>query len=191
MIYGYARVSTKGQERTGNSLTEQTDAIRDRYSDAIIQPEAYSGAKERPIFNGILEQAVQGDAVVVTKLDRFCRSTKEGLQYIDYLMDKGVRIHILNMGLIENTPMGRMIVTQLLAFAEFERSMILERTSGGKEEKRRKDPNYREGRHKIPVPDFDQFYSGQKNGTITVDNAIAQLGISRATWYRLARAVTA
>lgn len=64
--------------------------------------------------------------MVVTKLDRFCRSAKEGLGYIDFLMNKGVKIYILNMGLIENTPMGRLILTNLLAFAEFERSMIVE-----------------------------------------------------------------
>lgn len=87
--------------------------------------ESSSGAKERPLFNQVLDKAQEGDFVIVTKLDRFCRSTKEGLEYIDRLLNKGVNIHILNMGLIENTPMGRLIVTNLLAFAEFERSMIL------------------------------------------------------------------
>lgn len=63
--------------------------------------------------------------LVVRKLDRFCRTTKEGLQYIDSLMNKGVKIHILNTGLIEDTPMGRLIVTNLLVFAEFKRTMII------------------------------------------------------------------
>lgn len=127
MKYGYARVSTKGQ-LDGNSIKEQTNAILAVYSDAEITVESYSGAKERPLFNQVLDKAQAGDFVIVTKLDRFCRSTKEGLEYIDRLLNKGVKIHILNMGLIENTPMGRLIVTNLLAFAEFERSMIIERT---------------------------------------------------------------
>ena len=127
MKYGYARVSTKGQ-LDGNSIEEQTTAIKNLYADAEIIVESYSGAKERPLFNQILEQAQKDDYLIVTKLDRFCRSTKEGLEYIDLLMNKGVKIHILNMGLIENTPMGRLIVTNLLAFAEFERAMIIERT---------------------------------------------------------------
>ena len=144
MKYGYARVSTKGQ-LDGNSIEEQTNAIRNLYADAEIIVESYSGAKERPLFNKVLEQAQKDDYVIVTKLDRFCRSTKEGLEYIDRLMNKGVKIHILNMGLIENTPMGRLIVTNLLAFAEFERAMIIERTQGGKAiAKQRED--FREGR---------------------------------------------
>lgn len=146
MKYGYTRVSTKGQ-LDGNSIEEQTNAIRAVYADAEIIVESYSGAKERPLFNQILDKAEKNDYIIVTKLDRFCRSTKEGLEYIDRLMNKGVKIHILNMGLIENTPMGRLIVTNLLAFAEFERAMIIERTQGGKQiAKQRVD--FKEGRPK-------------------------------------------
>ena len=144
MKYGYCRVSTKGQ-LDGNSIEEQTTAIKNLYSDTEIIVESYSGAKERPLFNQLLDKAQENDYVIVTKLDRFCRSTKEGLEYIDLLMNKGVKIHILNMGLIENTPMGRLIVTNLLAFAEFERAMIIERTQGGKQiAKQRTD--FKEGR---------------------------------------------
>lgn len=144
MKYGYARVSTKGQ-LDGNSIDEQIKLIKDVYPDIEMTIESYSGAKERELFNKILESATKGDYVVVTKLDRFCWSTKEGLQYIDILLNKGVKIHILNMGLIENTPMGRLIVTNLLAFAEFERAMIIERTQGGKAIAKQRD-DFKEGR---------------------------------------------
>lgn len=146
MKYGYARVSTKGQ-LDGNSIEEQTNAILAVYSDAEITVESYSGAKERPLFNQVLDKAQEGDFVIVTKLDRFCRSTKEGLEYIDRLLNKGVKIHILNMGLIESSPMGRLIVTNLLAFAEFERAMIIERTQSGKAIAKQRD-DFREGRPK-------------------------------------------
>lgn len=144
MVYGYCRVSTKGQ-LDGNSIEEQTQTIKGRYTDVEIIIESYSGVKDRPIFNSLLEKLQSDDILVVTKLDRFCRTTKEGLTYIDNLMNKGVRIHILNMGLIEDTPMGRLIVTNLLAFAEFERAMIIERTQGGKAIAKN-NPNFREGR---------------------------------------------
>lgn len=146
MKYGYARVSTKGQ-LDGNSIEEQTNKIKAIYLEVEIVVESFSGAKERPLFNQMLESAKENDYVVVTKLDRFCRSTKEGLGYIDLLLNKGVKIHILNMGLIENTPMGRLIVTNLLAFAEFERAMIIERTQGGKAIAKQKI-DFREGRPK-------------------------------------------
>lgn len=146
MIYGYCRVSTRGQ-LDGNSIDEQIQKIKEKYPQAEIITESYSGAKERPIFSELLQQLQAGDTLVVTKLDRFCRTTKEGLEYIDQLMQQGVTIHIMNMGLIEDTPMGRLIVTNLLAFAEFERAMIIERTQGGKAIAKQ-NPDFREGRPK-------------------------------------------
>ena len=146
MIIGYCRVSTKGQLE-GNSIEEQSSKILERYSNAKIVEESYSGAKERDLFNKVLAELQGDDVLVVTKLDRFCRTTKEGLQYVDMLMNKGVKIHILNMGLIEDTPMGRLIVTNLLAFAEFERAMIIERTQSGKAIAKTKE-GFTEGRPK-------------------------------------------
>ena len=145
-IVGFCRVSTKGQLE-GNSIEEQRGKILESYSNAEIIEESFSGAKERVIFNNTLATLEEGDTLVVTKLDRFCRTTKEGLTFIDMLMDKGVKIHILNMGLIEDTPMGRLIVTNLLAFAEFERAMIIERTQEGKAIARQKE-DFKEGRPK-------------------------------------------
>lgn len=145
-MIGYVRVSTKGQ-LDGNSIEEQSIKILERYPTAKIVEESYSAAKEREIFNKVIQDLRKGDTLVVTKLDRFCRTTKEGLQYIDLLMDKGVKIHILNMGLIEDTPMGRLIVTNLLAFAEFERAMIIERTQSGKAIAKTKE-GFKEGRPK-------------------------------------------
>lgn len=181
MIYGYCRVSTKGQLE-GNSIEEQTEKINALYPDAEIIIESYSGAKERPLFNKVLDKLLERDILVVTKLDRFCRSTKEGLQYIERLMQKGVRIHILNMGLIEDTPMGKLIVTSLLAFAEFERAMIIERTQGGKAIAKQK-PDFREGRPKVYSPkQLDHALSLLEENSYT---QVEQLtGISKSTLVR-------
>lgn len=146
-IIGYCRVSTRGQLE-GNSLEEQSKKILATYPNAIIECEQYSGAKmDRPVFDKVINSLNKDDILVVSKLDRFCRSTKEGLEYIDILINKGVKIHILNMGLIENNPIGRMIVTNLLAFAEFERAMIIERTQAGKAIAKTKE-GFKEGRPK-------------------------------------------
>ena len=131
-IYGYCRVSSKGQ-LDGNSLEGQKEEILARYSNAIIYQEQFTGKTvDRPVFKELLSLLNKGDMLVVTKLDRFCRSTDEGLRTIKELQQRGVDIHIMNMGLIENSPMGELIVTNLLAFAQFERAMILERTQSGK-----------------------------------------------------------
>lgn len=190
MIYGYARVSTVGQANDGNSLPDQTKLILERYPTAKIVSEAMSGAEERPIFNKLIDKLVKGDILVVTKLDRFCRATKEGLEYIDILSGKGVIVHILNMGLIEDTPIGRMIVTNLLAYAEFERAMIKERTMAGKAYKKANDPEYKEGRKIKEVSEFEKFFKKTKKGELSVVESCKALGISRSKWYKLAREVS-
>ena len=189
MIYGYARVST-AKQLEGNSFEEQTNEIVARYNDVKMVYEQESGAEIRPIFLDLLNTLSKGDTLVVTKLDRFCRSTKEGLEYIDTLMDKGVIIHILNMGVIENTPIGRMIVTNLLAFAEFERAMIKERTQAGKAIARTRD-GWVEGRPRKESGDFEKFLEKQKEGSMSVTECCKQLGISRRTWYNRVAEVSA
>ena len=142
--YGYIRVSTKGQV-PGTSLAEQEQQIRERYPTAIIVKEAASGAHERQVFDNLCKSLQAGDTLVVCKMDRFCRSAKEGLQYVDLLRDKSVAVHILNMGLLDNSPMGRLVATMLLAFAEFERAQIIERTQSGRQAAMAK-PGFRDGR---------------------------------------------
>ena len=145
-VYGYARVSTKKQQRDGNSLEAQEHAIHERYPGIKIFSEAYTGSKtDRVEFNKLVENLKSGDVLVVTKLDRFCRNTKEGLEWVERFLENGISVHILNMGLIDNSPTGKLILTIFLAFAEFERAMILERTSEGKEIARQRE-DYREGR---------------------------------------------
>ncbi|WP_368262711.1 recombinase family protein [Clostridium disporicum] len=185
MIIGYCRVSTKGQV-DGNSFEDQAKNILDRYPNADIIEESFSAAKERPIFNEIITKLNAGDTLVVTKLDRFCRNVKEGLQFIDVLMDKDVNIHILNMGLIEDTPMGRLIVTNLLAFSEFERSMILERTASGKAIAKTK-VGYKEGRPRSYTDkQLDNALSmlSINGGTYSYNQVVELLGISKSTLIR-------
>ena len=162
-VIGYARVSTRNQ-LDGNSLEQQLGLITNRYPTAIVYEESKSSMKERKVFKKVIEALNEGDTLVVTTLDRFCRTVKEGLEIIDLLMEKGVRIHILNMGLIEDTPMGRLIVTNLLAFAEFERSMIVERTQTGKAIAKTKE-GWKEGRPKL--------YTNEQ-----LDNALSMLTVN-------------
>jgi len=147
MIYGYCRVSSRSQ-LDNNSLELQEREISQRYEGVVIYKEQISGIKShRPVFNEIIGKLKKGDTLVTTRLDRLCRSTKEGLEIIKNLQERKINIHILNMGLIENSPMGDLIITCLLAFSQFERSMIVERTSAGKELAKIND-DYREGRPK-------------------------------------------
>ena len=187
-VVGYCRVSTKGQ-LDGNSIQEQAEKIKSKYPNAVIFEESYSGAKERPIFSEIIKKIENGSTLVVTKLDRFCRTTKEGLIYIDTLKKRDVAIHILNMGLVESSPMGDMIITNLLAFAEFERAMIIERTMSGKAIAKQR-PDFVEGRpKKYTKAQLDNAMSMLTTfgGTHSFSDVERLLGISKSTLTREAR----
>ena len=132
MIYGYCRVSTRKQLTDGNSLQAQTEEIKLRYENADIIEEQYTGTStDRPIFTDLVEKLQAGDTLVVTKLDRLARNTVEGIQVVESLFTKGVAVHVLNVGLLENTTMGKFFLTTLLAVAEMERNTIIERTQAG------------------------------------------------------------
>lgn len=147
MKYGYARVSTHGQAKDGNSLEIQEKSLLEEGCEKIFS-DRFSGTKtDRPEFKKLLKKLEEGDTLVVTKLDRFARSTIEGSQIIKDLLDKGVIVNILNIGRLDNTPQSKLMRTMFFAFAEFERDMIIERTQEGKAiAKQRED--YREGRPK-------------------------------------------
>ncbi|NGT65633.1 recombinase family protein [Clostridium perfringens] len=147
-IVGYCRVSTKKQLLEGNGLEAQEKEILERYNNAIIYKEQFTGSViERPVLNEVLNQLQSGDMLVVTKLDRLARNTVEGIEIVQELFKKEVAVHVLNIGLLENTSMGKFFLTTLLAVAEMERNTIIERTQSGREIARTKS-GYREGRPK-------------------------------------------
>lgn len=183
MVYGYARVSTAGQCRDGNSLEEQT-ATLEQYGCQKIITEAFTGkTMERPQFQRLYKQLQPGDTLVVCKLDRFARTAIEGVQTVRNLFDRGVRVHILNMGLVENTLTGNLILTVMLAFAEYERGMIVERTQTGKMVAKQ-NPNYREGRpRKYTACQLDHALNLLKYGN-SYKQVEAMTGISKSTLVR-------
>ena len=147
MIYGYCRVSTKGQAKDGNSLEAQEKAIIERYKDAKIHTEAYTGTTtNRPVFSKLIESMQENDMLVVAKLDRLARNTVEGIQIVQEIFKKKASVHVLNVGLLEDTPMGQFFLTTLLAVAQLERSQIIERTQTGKSVAKQNNPDFREGR---------------------------------------------
>ena len=191
MRYGYGRVSSRGQKLYGMSLEDQVDRlIAAGVQRENIYLDTYTGhTMERPGFDDLLSKLKAGDEMVVCKLDRFARTAPEGALLVRDLVDRGITVHILNMGIADNSPMGKVMVTVMLAFAEYERDMIVERTSDGKAYKREHDPNWREGRKPIVVDQsaFESCREKQKNGEMTVADCCRELGIGRTTWYELVR----
>lgn len=184
--YGYCRISTKGQLEN-NSLEQQEKEILSKYPNAEIFKEQFSGIKmNRPIFNEILTTLSKGDVLIVTKLDRLARSTKEGIEIIEYLFEKEVSVHVLNIGLLENTIMGKFFLTTMLAVSEMERNMIIERTQAGKEIAKTK-VGFKEGRpKKFKKANLDHALSllNINGGTMSYTEVVNATGISKSTLIR-------
>ena len=147
MIYGYARVSTKGQAKDGNSLEAQEKALSESGANEIYV-DAFTGTKtDRPEFDKLMNKIQKGDTLIVTKLDRFARSMSQGSELVSDLIERGIKVYILNIGVMDNTPSSKLIRNVFFAFAEFERDMIVERTMEGKAIAKQ-NPDFREGRPK-------------------------------------------
>lgn len=188
MIYGYARVSTTGQARYGNSLESQENALRAAGAETIYT-DSYTGTKKhRPELDKLLSEISSGDTLIVTKLDRIARSTIQGIELIEELLSKGVVVNVLNIGIMDNSPTGRLIRNIFLSFAQFERDMIVERTQEGKAIASLRE-GYKDGRPEkvIDKEQFTKLRKKQKDGKITVNECCRLLDISRSKWYVMCR----
>ena len=104
MICGYARVSTKYQEKEGNSLDSQEEQLKTAGA-KIVFKDSYSGATlDRPQFKELRKALEAGDTLMVTKLDRLARYATQGIELIDELLSNGREVHVVNMGLRAQTP---------------------------------------------------------------------------------------
>ena len=187
MRYGYARVSSVGQQKNGNSLDAQIELLKQRGAEEIVA-ECFTGRQvDRPKFTELLEKLKPGDELIVCKLDRFARSSKHGADLIQELVKRGVRVNILNMGVADNTSTGKLLLNIMFAFAEYEADMIAERTSEGKAEKRASDPNYKEGRKSTKPENFSKIKKDVDAGLLSIKEAIGIMGISRSSWYKYSK----
>lgn len=188
MVYGYARVSTINQGKNGNSLDDQRQKLLDAGAQQVVL-DVYTGTKmDRPELSRLLEKLQNGDKLIVTKLDRLARTAVEGGAIVKELHERGVAIQILNMGIADDTPGGRLVINMLLAFAEFERDMIVERTQAGKAVAREKGIRV-DGRPKKYTPKqlnhaLDLLAHGHSYTTVS-----ELTGISRSTLIRAKRSV--
>ena len=139
--YGYARVSTNEQDLAG-----QIEILKNAGAEEIYSDKFTGTKKERPSFSNLMKELNPGDELIVTKLDRLSRSVQQGTTLIQELQEQNIVVNILNMGRIDSSPNGSLMLNMFLAFAQFERDMIVQRTQEGKEYQRRNNPNFRDGR---------------------------------------------
>ena len=179
MKIGYARVSTFEQK-----LESQIEVLKEAGAEEVFQEKFTGTTVERPQFNLVLKKLEDGDALIVTKLDRLARNTREVLEIVQSLFNRGIKVHILNIGLIDNTPTGQLIFTIFSAFAQFERDLIVTRTQEGKNFAKIHDPNFKEGRPQKFTKEQIQFAYELKQQGMTYKMIERKTGISIATQKR-------
>ena len=185
MTYGYARVSTRGQARDGNGLTAQEEALRSAGAEEIYS-DAFTGTKaDRPQLNELLSKIQDGDTLVVCKLDRLARSVIQGIELIEGLLSRGITVEVLNMGRMDDTPTGRLIRQVMLAFAQFERDLIVTRTQEGKSVARQR-PDFREGRPPL-YGQAQKAHALELLATHSYSQVERMTGISKSTMIRYKR----
>lgn len=187
MRYGYGRVSSLGQ-----NLAAQINQLKDNGCVKIFK-EKVSGRKKdnREEFNKLLESVQDGDTVVVTKLDRFARSTKDALSTIELLNQKNVSLIVLNMGgnmVDTSTAIGKLMITVLSGIAEFEADMIKERQLEGIELAKQRGvykgrPSKYTDKHK-GLQHALALFNNRDTNKLTVNEISDITKISRATLYR-------
>jgi len=128
MLVGYARVSTDDQE-----LTLQRAALKGAGCRRIYEEKASGAKRARPELTRMLDQLRAGDVVVVSRLDRLARSTRDLLNIAEELKDAEAGLRSLHEPWADTTsPAGRMVLTVFAGIAEFERELIRERTNSGR-----------------------------------------------------------
>ena len=177
-LLGYARVSKADQ-----SADLQIDALKEAgcrkvYSDAA------SGAKEqRPELDRLLDQMLDGDTVVVWKLDRLGRSLRHLISLVELFRERGVAFRSLTEGFDTNTPGGMLVFNIFGSLASFERSMIQERTLAGLAAARAR--GRKGGRPTVMTP--EKVRAAKKmlaDPDCTISGIAGALGVSRPTLYR-------
>jgi DNA invertase Pin-like site-specific DNA recombinase len=126
MLIGYARVSTQLQDNA-----TQIDALKKSGCETIFEETMSGGRWERPKLQELLKHIRKGDTVVVWKLDRLSRSLKDLLFIMEQIEIKGAGFKSLTESIDTTTSAGKMMMQMVGVFAEFERSMLKERTMKG------------------------------------------------------------
>lgn len=123
---GYGRVSTRDQ-----NLDAQRDALKAAGADKVFIEKITGTKAARPELDKLREQMRQGDTLVITRLDRLGRSTKDLLAIASDLEERGVDLEVLEQSIDTKTPEGKLFFTMIAAMAEFEHSMMVARTRDG------------------------------------------------------------
>lgn len=177
MKIGYIRVSTDEQNTIRQEILMKELGVDEIYIDKI------SGKNtNRPQLKAMLDYVRHGDTVIVSEISRFARNTKDLLELVEALTDKGVEFVSKKEAIDTTTPTGKFMLTVFGAVAELEREYILQRQREGIAAA--KSMGRYTGRKAKEYADFDKVTAKWRDGKITATQAMRELGMSRSTFYR-------
>lgn len=176
-MIGYARVSTADQ-----NLERQLDLLRHQGAEIIFQEKMTGTKRERPELNKLLSHIAQGDTVIVESLSRLGRSTKDLIELVELMREKGVQLVSLKEQLDTSTPTGKLLFTLMSALAQFERDIIAERTREGLNAARAR--GRKGGRPRYDPHKLKQALKLYEAGRHTVAEIEELTGVKKATLYR-------
>ncbi len=178
MLVGYARVSTQAQE-----MDLQLDALKQAGCEKIFEEKASGAQRDRPALTEALAYMRSGDTLVVWKLDRLARSIKQLIETVETLETNSIGLRSLTEAIDTTTPGGKLIFHIFAALAEFERSIIQERTRAGLEAARARGRTG--GRPPaLSAADLAAAKALLRDPEITVEQVAKRLNVSPSTLYR-------
>ena len=178
MFVGYARVSTQDQ-----SPALQRDALLEAGCERIFEEKASGAQRDRPELKAALEYMREGDTLVVWKLDRLARSMKQLIETVEELDERGISFKVIREAIDTTTPGGKLTFHIFGALAEFERSLIRERTTAGLAAARARGRTG--GRPPaLSAEDLVVAKAMLRDPEITVKQVAARLGVAPSTLYK-------
>lgn len=174
----YVRCSSLDQNEA-----RQLEALKDHNIYKIFIEKASAKDTDRPMLKQMLEYVRESDQVYIVDFSRIARNTKDLLNIVEELNNRGIKLISLKENLDTSTPTGKLMLTMLGAIYTFERECLLERQREGVEIA--KNAGKYKGRKEIDKPDnWTEVYNLYKNRTITGTEAISHLGLKRNTFYK-------
>jgi len=177
MIYGYARVSTKEQ-----NLATQLEKLEAFKCDTIITEKASGATMQRPELEKLLNDLTAGDRLIITRVDRLGRNTRQLLQLVEELQARDISLYIIELGMEATHRNGKMFLTILSALAENERELLAEKRTAGT--KLAKERGVHLGRKGKPVGLVDHAIALWMGNQHTIRQIEDATGVSKSILYR-------
>ena len=183
MKIGYIRISTLDQNTARQEVLMEALEVDEIYIDRMSGKSA-----DRPELRRMLEYVRRGDTVVVESISRFARNTRDLLELVERLTEKGVEFVSQKEAIDTTTPTGKFMLTVFGAVAELEREYILQRQREGIAIS--KEQGKYQGRRPLDRPELKKVVRQWRAGELTARQAMRKLDLSSSTFYRKARGIS-